>query len=51
LGGDETNNNQTNQAKNEAAALEIKRGKMEGENKIFLNKSYIPEDKMFAVVV
>jgi hypothetical protein len=36
----------------EAAALEAEGGvEMEGENKIFLDKSYIPEDRIFAVVV
>jgi hypothetical protein len=51
LKGDETNNNETDQAENEAAALKAKGGKIKGENKIFPDKSYIPKDKMFAVVI
>jgi hypothetical protein len=51
LGGNETNNNETNQAENEATALKTEERKIKGENKIFLDKSYIPEDKMFAVIV
>jgi hypothetical protein len=52
LGGDEADNDETDQAKNEAAALEVEGGvEMEGENKVFPDKSYISEDRMFAVVV
>jgi hypothetical protein len=51
LGGDEADNNETNQAEDEAAALKAKRGEVEEENKMFPDKSYIPEDRMFAVVV
>jgi hypothetical protein len=51
LRGDETDNNETNQAKNETAALETKGKEIERENKIFPNESYIPEDKMFTVVI
>jgi homoserine kinase len=52
LGGDETNDDEIDQAKNKAAALEIKRGiEMKRENEIFLDESYIPEDRMFAVIV
>jgi hypothetical protein len=52
LGEDETDNNETDQAKNKAAALEAKRGmEMERENEIFLDKSYIPKNRMFAVII
>jgi hypothetical protein len=51
LRGDEINDNETDQVKNKAAALETEEGEMERENKIFPNKSYIPEDRIFAVVV
>jgi hypothetical protein len=52
LGGDEADNNETNQAKNKTAALETEGGvKIEEENKIFSDKSYIPKNRMFAVVV
>jgi hypothetical protein len=51
LRGDEANNNETNQAKNKAAALETERGKVKRENKIFPDKSYIPKNKIFAVIV
>jgi hypothetical protein len=52
LGGDEADNNETNQAKNETAALKVEKEiKVKEENEIFLNKSYISEDRMFAVVV
>jgi hypothetical protein len=51
LEGNETNNNETDQAKNEAAALKVKGGEIEKENKVFSDKSYIPKDRMFAVVV
>jgi hypothetical protein len=51
LGGDETNNDEINQAKDKAAVLEVKGGiEMEEENKVFLDKSYIHENRMFAVV-
>jgi hypothetical protein len=52
LGRNEINNNKTNQAKNEAAALKVK-GKVEIEkkNEIFPDESYIPEDRIFAVIV
>jgi hypothetical protein len=44
---DETNNNETNQAEDETAAL-----KMEKENEIlFSDKSYISENRMFAVII
>jgi hypothetical protein len=50
--GDEADDNKTDQAKDEATALEVEgEVKMERENKIFLNKSYISKDRMFAVVV
>jgi hypothetical protein len=51
LGGDEADNNETDQAEDEAAALETEGGEMKGENEVFQDKSYISEDKMFAVVV
>jgi hypothetical protein len=52
LGGDGADNDETDQTENEAAALEIERGvKMEKENETFSDKSYISENKMFAVVV
>jgi hypothetical protein len=52
LGGNEADNNETDQAKDKAAALKTKkRVKMERENEIFSNKSYISEDKIFAVIV
>jgi hypothetical protein len=51
LGGDETDNDEINQAKDKAAALKAEGKKVKRENEIFLDKSYIPEDKMFAVVV
>jgi hypothetical protein len=52
LGGDETNNNETNQAKNKATALETEKGvKVKKKNEIFLNKSYIPKNRIFAVIV
>jgi hypothetical protein len=52
LGGDEINNNEIDQAENEIAALEAERGiKVEKENEVFPNKSYISEDRMFAVVI
>jgi hypothetical protein len=52
MGGDETNNNETNQAKNKAAALKAEeKVKIKKENKIFPNKSYIPENRMFTVVI
>jgi hypothetical protein len=51
LKGDETDNDETNQAKNKAAALEIKREEIKKENEIFPDKSYISENRIFAVVV
>jgi hypothetical protein len=51
LGGDEADDDETDQAENEAAALKAERREVERENKVFPDKSYIPEDKMFAVVV
>jgi hypothetical protein len=51
LGGDETDNNETDQAKDETAALKIKEEEIKRENKVFPDESYIPEDKMFAVIV
>jgi hypothetical protein len=51
LGGDETDNDETNQAKNEAAALEAEREEIKRENEIFLDESYIPEDRIFTVVI
>jgi hypothetical protein len=51
LGGDEADNDEINQAENKAAALEVKGGEVKGENKVFLDKSYIPEDRMFAVII
>jgi hypothetical protein len=50
--GDEANNNESNQAKNEAAALKTERGvKIEKKNEVFLDKSYIPKDRIFAVII
>jgi predicted enzyme related to lactoylglutathione lyase len=41
-----------NQAEDEAAALEAKGGvKVKRENKMFPDESYIPKDRMFAVVI
>jgi hypothetical protein len=52
LGGDEINNDETDQTEDEAAALKAKkRVEVEGENEMFLDKSYISEDKIFAVIV
>jgi hypothetical protein len=51
LGGDETNNNEINQVEDKAAALEVKGREMEKKNKIFLDKSYIPENRIFAVII
>jgi hypothetical protein len=51
LGRDETDNNEINQAENKAAALKAKEGEVERENKVFLDKSYIPKDRIFAVIV
>ena len=51
LGGDEADDNETDQAKDEAAALKVKEGEMKEENKVFPNKSYIFKDKIFTVVV
>jgi hypothetical protein len=47
LWGDETNDNETDQAEDETAALEVN-----GEDEVlFSDESYIPEDRIFAVVV
>jgi hypothetical protein len=51
LGGDEADNNETDQAENKATALEAEREEVEKENEMFPNKSYISEDRMFAVVI
>jgi hypothetical protein len=52
LGGDEANNDETDQTEDKAAALKTEREiEMKGENKMFTDKSYISEDRMFAVVV
>jgi hypothetical protein len=51
LGGGETNDDETNQTEDEAAALKVKKEKVERENEIFSDKSYIPEDRIFTVVV
>jgi hypothetical protein len=52
LRGNEADNDETDQAKNEAAALKTKeREEVKGENKVFPDKSYIPKDRMFAVVI
>jgi hypothetical protein len=51
LKGNEANNNETDQAEDKTAALEIEREEVKKENKIFPDKSYIPENRMFAVVV
>jgi hypothetical protein len=52
LRGDEADNDETDQAEDEAAALEVEREvEVEEENEIFSDESYIPEDRMFAVVV
>jgi hypothetical protein len=51
LGGNEINNNETEQAENKAAALKVKKEEVKEENKIFSDKSYIPEDRMFAVII
>ena len=51
MGEDETNNDETDQTENETAALEIKGEEVKKKNEIFSDKSYIPEDRMFAVVV
>jgi hypothetical protein len=48
---DETDDNETDQAENKAAALKAKVKKVKRENEIFSDKSYIPEDRMFTVVV
>jgi cell division protein FtsB len=48
---DETNNDETNQAKDETAALKAEGEKIEKKNEIFPDKSYIPEDRMFAVII
>jgi hypothetical protein len=47
----ETNNDETNQAKDKAAALETEKVKIKRENEIFSDKSYIPENRIFAVIV
>jgi hypothetical protein len=52
LGGDEADDDETDQAEDEAAALEVEgEVEVEGENEVFLDKSYILEDRMFAVVI
>jgi hypothetical protein len=51
LRGDEADDDETNQAENEVAALKIEEGKVKEKNKVFPDKSYIPEDRIFAVVV
>jgi hypothetical protein len=51
LGGDEVDDNETDQAEDKAAALKVEGKEVEGKNKIFPDKSYIPEDRMFAVVI
>jgi hypothetical protein len=52
LGGDEANNDETDQAEDKVAALEVEGGvKVERENEIFLDESYISKNRMFAVVV
>jgi hypothetical protein len=48
---DETNNNETNQTKNKTAALETEGEEVEKENEIFPDKSYIPENRMFAMII
>jgi hypothetical protein len=51
LGGDEADNDETDQTENKATALETEEKKVKKKNKIFPDKSYIPENKMFAVVI
>jgi hypothetical protein len=51
LGGDEADNDETDQAEDKTAALKVKGRGVEKENKVFLDKSYILKDRMFAVVV
>jgi hypothetical protein len=51
LKGDEADDDETDQAENKAAALETEGGEVKGKNKIFPNKSYIPENRIFAVVI
>jgi hypothetical protein len=51
LGRDETNNNETDQAKNKAAALKAEGEEIKKKNEIFPDKSYIPKDRMFTVIV
>jgi hypothetical protein len=51
LKGNETDNNETNQAKNKAAALKAEGEKVKRENKIFSDKSYISKDRIFAVII
>jgi hypothetical protein len=51
LRGDEANDNETDQTENKAAALEAEGREVEGENEMFSDKSYISEDRMFAVVI
>jgi hypothetical protein len=51
LGGDEANNDETDQAKDKTAALKVKGGEVERENEIFSDESYIPENRIFAVIV
>jgi type IV secretory pathway VirB4 component len=47
----EADDNETDQAKDKAAALKIKEEEIKEKNKIFPNKSYIFKDKIFTVVV
>ena len=51
MGGNKADDDETDQTENEAAALKAKGEEMEKKNEIFLDESYIPEDRMFAVVV
>jgi hypothetical protein len=51
LGGDETDNNKTNQAENETAALKVKKEEIKRENKVFPDKSYISKNKIFTIVI
>jgi hypothetical protein len=51
LGRNETNDDETDQTKNKTAALEAKKEKVERENEIFPDKSYIPKDRIFTVIV
>jgi hypothetical protein len=52
LRGDEADNDETDQAEDEAAALEAeKEVEIKGENEVFSDESYILKDRIFAVVV